>query len=419
MPKTIAVIGAGPAGLAAGIALHRLGFDAAIFEQAPQMEAVGGGILLHSNGLRALDALGVLPRLEAKLRYSGRLTLEAAGGHVLLSVSYADLPVPHPHCAVVLRYDLVDALLQTAQENAVPLFLDRKFSGLTVDKSGVFVSLVATNGTTETRRFDAVVACDGVHSPIRAALGLLPLGAEKPLPPWLRASSPVHTQSNAIREIWGNDGRGFGIMPLPHNETHFFCSAPPRDDWNALLADPAALDNWINSWKPFGPDVLEMVRNVPDWKTVHYGSPALVEAKSWHKGPVFLVGDAAHAMPPNLGQGANAALVDALVLARTLADAAEENSLVDWEKAGRNYQAIRGPFMQKTQQAAHELGFLSHQTVPLVRLLRDEAMKKSACIIPIRNRAVEIAIGHNPPEDAFLGLLPRALHGGGDAGNGQ
>ena len=127
MPKTIAVIGAGPAGLAAGIALHRLGFDAAIFEQAPQMEAVGGGILLHSNGLRALDALGVLPRLEAKLRFSGKLTLEAAGGHVLLSVSYADLPVPHPHCAVVLRYDLVDALLKTAQENAVPLFLDRKF----------------------------------------------------------------------------------------------------------------------------------------------------------------------------------------------------------------------------------------------------------------------------------------------------
>ena len=404
--RHVAVVGAGPGGLAAGIALRRLGFDVSVFEQAPQMEAVGGGILLHSNGLRALSALGVLPKLEPKLRYSGRMALESVGGAVLLSVLYADLPVPHPHSAVVLRYDLVDALLETAKEYDVPLFLDQKFSGITVDANGVSLALTCgKSGTTETRTFDALVACDGVHSPIRNALGLLRGAAPRPLPPWLRASAPVATPDSTIREIWGDDGRSFGIMPLPGDETHFFCSAPPRETWNALLSDPSGVGDWIDGWAAFGPEVHRLARSVPNWATVHYGSPAFVQVKAWHKGPVFLVGDAAHAMPPNLGQGANAALVDALVLARTLANENAKAQL-DWELAGRVYQNLRGPFMRKTQEVARELGFLAHQTAPLVRLLRDEALIQSARIAPIRERAVEIAIGHNPPEDPYLTPLP-------------
>ncbi len=376
------------------------------------MEAVGGGILLHSNGLRAPSALGVLPKLEPQLRYSGRMALESAGAAVLLSVNYADLPVPHPHSAVVLRYALVDALVETASEYAVPLFLDQRFSGLSVDSEGVSLTLTCgKSGTTETQTFDAVVACDGVHSPIRNALGLLRGVAPQPLPPWLRASAPVATPDSTIREIWGDDGRSFGIMPLPGAETHFFCSAPPRETWNALLSDSNALNEWIDGWAAFGPDVYRLARAVPNWATVHYGSPAFVQVNSWHKGPVFLVGDAAHAMPPNLGQGANAALVDALVLARSLAseNAHANGNLPDWEAAGRTYQSLRGPFMDKTQQVALELGFLAHQTAPLVRLMRDEALIQSTRIAPIRERAVEIAIGHNPPEDPFLAPLPDAI----------
>ena len=406
-PLYIAVIGAGPAGLAAGIALKKSGFTVSVFEQAPQSEAVGSGLLLQSNGLRVLDALGTLPHLIPKLRPCTAMTLES-GGRRIFTIPYAELPLSHPYCAAVFRRDLLQALLETARQNDVPLFPGRKCTGVQLPESGrggACLTFAGANGC-ETLPFDAVVACDGVHSPLRNALGLLRGSAPLPCPPWLRVTAPVHTAESTVRELWGRDGRGFGVFPMAGNQTHFFCSAPPRLRWSALLADPAALQNWINGWEHFGSDIARLVRAVPDWGEAHYGIPAFVQTKAWHKSGVFLVGDAAHAMPPNLGQGANAALTDALILARLLACEAERdtNAPPDWENAGRAYQNLRGSFVRKTQRAARGLGFWAEKTGPVTRFLRDEIVLNSAHIPALRNAITQVTVGRNQPEEAFLTL---------------
>ena len=402
----IAVVGAGPAGLASAIALKALGFDVSVFEQAAQIEAVGSGVLLQSNGLRVLEALGVLPRLAPKLRFCSRMTLESAG-RCIFSIPYGDLPVPHAHCAAVMRRDLLAALLQTARESGVPLFLNRKVVGVQTGdgakKRGVCVSFLGENGGEEAHAFDAVIACDGVRSPVRTALGILRGVSPLPAPPWLRTTVPVCTKNNTVRELWGRDGRGFGVFPLLGGETHFFCSAPPRAEWEKLLDNPAALSDWVDSWVHFGPDIFQMVRAVPEWGRVHYGVPAVVQATTWHKNGVFLVGDAAHAMPPNLGQGANAALVDALVLARLLAETAP-----DWSAAGSKYQAVRRPFVRKTQQAAGGLGFWAKKTNRTTQMLRDALVRGSGTVSPMRRHITHVTVGYNPPENGYFAPLDSA-----------
>src|SRR5262245_22692352 len=98
----IAVVGAGPAGLTAAIAGRRLGLDVTVFEQAPNFERIGGGILVHSNGLRVLGALGLVDALEARGRTTAVLRVETAVGRVLSTFDYRKLDIPYNRAMICL-----------------------------------------------------------------------------------------------------------------------------------------------------------------------------------------------------------------------------------------------------------------------------------------------------------------------------
>jgi 2-polyprenyl-6-methoxyphenol hydroxylase-like FAD-dependent oxidoreductase len=382
--------------LTTSLAACQLGLAVTVFDQAPRFDQVGGGILLHSNGLRVLDALGALDTLRPALRFTQVMTLEAAGGRVLAAFDYAHFAVPHNHGAVLLRSTLQMALYDACRSAGVPVRFGHALTSLAQDDDGV--SLRFANGTAE--RFAVVIGCDGMRSAVRQASGLG--GPARPLPTaWLRGTTPVRSESDAVREIWGDDGRGFGILPLPGDRTHFVCEAPPEEEWRRLLELPEALDVWRRSWAPWGEDVLRLVRGVPDWSALHYGRPGLVTLRRWHRGRVFLVGDAAHAMPPDLGQGANAAMVDAVVFVPLLARALRGDG--DLEAAGVRYEAIRRPHIRKTQVAARSLSLASHLRSRLPRDLgRDLIAWNARMRTPLFREAAAIFIGLNPVEEPYL-----------------
>src|SRR5215213_4101158 len=107
----IAIIGAGPAGLTAALAARKSGLEVALFEQAPDFQRIGGGILIHSNGLRVLDALGLLSAFERRVRFAQTLYIVDSAGRRLSSFDYRKLDVPQNRCGVVLRYELQEHLL--------------------------------------------------------------------------------------------------------------------------------------------------------------------------------------------------------------------------------------------------------------------------------------------------------------------
>ena len=147
------------------------------------------------------------------------------------------------------------------------------------------------NGVEE--EFDIVLAGDGLHSQTRRSCGLT--ASEKPLgKAYIRGISDFPSKNSEVREIWGPGGRLFGICPLPGDQTYFFCSVP-YGGWQDILN---RRDEWMASWESFGPDVLAILRAVPDWPRVNYSELYQVQMERWYRPPVFVVGDAAHPWPP-------------------------------------------------------------------------------------------------------------------------
>jgi 2-polyprenyl-6-methoxyphenol hydroxylase-like FAD-dependent oxidoreductase len=253
----LAIVGGGPAGLVAALTANRCGIETVVFEQAESFRRIGGGILLHSNGLRVLHALGVLDGFEPRLLTTQKLLLLLADGQLVGEVDYSTIAVPQNRCGVVLRHVLHEYLMEAAQTRGVDIRFSHRLETLSFRDREVELGF----GNGYACRADLVLACDGIHSATRSAAGIagkkIPIGEA-----YLRTVSDVPVATSVIREIWGNDGRRFGICPLREHRTYIFCSVP-LGVWDDIRNNRLA--EWIESWSPFGSEVTSLKRAVPDW----------------------------------------------------------------------------------------------------------------------------------------------------------
>ncbi|MBA3532709.1 MAG: FAD-dependent monooxygenase, partial [Ardenticatenales bacterium] len=374
----IAIVGAGPAGLTAALVAHRLGLEVTLFEQAPNFERIGGGILLHSNGQRVLEALGLLESFRPQMRFSSRLIAEKAGGGALNVIDYAALPIPHACAAIVLRYHLQEHLLQATMAAQIPVHFDHRCTGLTRSDGKVRVQFA--NGVTE--MFDVVIACDGVHSRVRTEAGV-PFKKVAIGEGWIRGVADYPIAETAPREMWGADGRRFGIAPLQEGKSYFYARVP-LGRWPEILQ--SGLDDWIESWREYGPQVMQLLRSVDEWGRVNYSELHEIRMPRWYEPPLFFVGDAAHAMTPNLGQGANSSMVDALVLMQLLAQGQQRGTPL--AKVGEQYDVIRRPFVTRIQSTARQMGQVAGLSNPVARRVTEGVMGLVAKIGPVQQHTM-------------------------------
>ncbi|MBI3964749.1 MAG: FAD-dependent monooxygenase [Chloroflexi bacterium] len=448
----LAIVGAGPAGLTAAIAARRLGLDVAVFERASSFRRVGGGLLFHSNGQRVLDALGILEDARSRLLLCWEIGVELPNGRRLSTADYRTLDVPYNLAAVFLRADLQEYLLGAARD----LGVDVRFGHdcLAVDLLDGGARLRFEGGAEHLAA--VVIGADGLGSAVRASLGL----ASSPRAvgeAYLRGVAPVHLQSDAMREIWGPDGRRFGLAPLPNHQTYFFCSVP-IGEWAVIRRE--RLRDWLDGWRGYGADVRRVLAAVPSWEDVNYDELREIVLDRWHRPPVFLVGDAAHAMTPNLGQGANSALVDALVLVRLLAPLLRDTAVADAHAAsatpdlpaepttmtdapaaltrasqrpagspapesrpesthsarrlpdlaeldavGREYERVRKPFVTRVQTTSRQIGWLASLRARPARLARDLLVTTLDCVPALRRRALLLGAGYNLADESYFARL--------------
>jgi 2-polyprenyl-6-methoxyphenol hydroxylase-like FAD-dependent oxidoreductase len=125
-----------------------------------------------------------------------------------------------------------------------------------------------------------------------------------------------------------------------------------------------------------------------------------IHASEWAKPPVFLVGDAAHAMTPNVGQGANSAMVDAFVLMQMLKKSEKENGSLS--EVGKIYTNLRRPFVTKIQNTARQSGELAAKTSTAAHLARNLLFAASRNLGFLRRRNLLITAGYNPSENEYL-----------------
>jgi 2-polyprenyl-6-methoxyphenol hydroxylase-like FAD-dependent oxidoreductase len=386
----IAIVGAGPAGLTAAITAAHFGLMTTVFDGAEDFTRVGGGIVIHSNGLRVLERLGLLESFKPLIFPCRKLVLELGGQYEIVS-DYGELPIPHNYLAIVLRYQLQEHLLTSARKVAPILFAHRCTYA---EARQAHARLEFANGARA--EFEVVIGADGAHSQVRQSLGVSVVkkaaGAA-----YLRGVTELPSHPPVVREIWGSDGRRFGIAPLTEGRTYFYCSAP-RGQWHEVLSQ--RLGAWIDTWNPYGELVRSALHRVPDWNAVNYDEPEDVRLKRWYSPPVFLIGDAAHAMTPNYGQGANAAMVDAVVLLTLLARSLQNGSSL--AEVGREYESIRRQFVDQTQTAAWRLGVVAQWRSPLARSLRDRTIRFLSKLRPLSRTDLLLLAGHNPREEHYL-----------------
>ncbi|WP_307808389.1 FAD-dependent monooxygenase [Streptomyces oryzae] len=313
------VIGAGIGGLTAAAALAARGWSVTVLERARKLEPVGAGIGIAPNGLRALDVLGLGDPVrelrtwrgeEGGLRSpSGRWLARTTGDRA--AARYGDSVVLLPRAALV-------ELLRSRLPGTVEL---RTGTAATVTDPGApDRSATVTTEEGDTRTADLVVAADGIHSPTRRALFPQHPGPRYAgFTTWRFLTEPP-AGGVAPHETWGR-GRMWGTNTLPDGRIYAYAAAEVPAGEQAPQGERAALLRLYGDWHRPLPQLIEAVPEEDVLRNdVHHMTDPL---PAHHAGRVALLGDAAHAMAPGLGQGGNQAVEDAVVLAQ-LADPAGE-----------------------------------------------------------------------------------------------
>ncbi|MEV4800925.1 FAD-dependent monooxygenase [Nonomuraea sp. NPDC049421] len=404
------VIGGGIGGLSAGVALLRKGWDVTVLERAPAVEPVGSGLAIAANALKALDVVGLGDRIRALAHAQGPMGLRRADGRWLARATEEEADDAYGDSVVVmLRATLLDVLTGALAETGGPGRLRLDTTVTEVDAERGVVRTQA--GDLEA---DLVVAADGIHSATRRDLfpghpgpvyagvtawrGLIPLAdleeSQDPRAPSRSPETGSRDGRDALRmprsESWGR-GTVFGIHQLAGDLVYVYATdvAPPggtaADEREELLR---RFGDWHEPIPALlrAADPARIIRN-----DVHYHATPL---PAFHRGRVALVGDAAHAMTPNLGQGACQAIEDAVVLAHLADPGASGGGLAA-------YSAARTQRTARVVRRSMTLCRLTKWRNPAAVWLRDAGVAAASRLSPdLMLRSMDEVLRWRPPAQA-------------------
>jgi 2-polyprenyl-6-methoxyphenol hydroxylase-like FAD-dependent oxidoreductase len=364
VPRSALIIGAGIGGLTAGIALRRVGWEVTAFERAPDLDAVqaGGGIHLWHNAMRVLTGLGIGDQVLAAGWRQQVAEFCTWRGQVLASWPIAS----HELRFGVPTVGISRADLQPVLVGALDMPPRLGLPCVDIRDEGDHVVACFADGTRACG--DILVGADGLHSAVRARLR-----TERPpryagYTVWQAIIDfpPERVPSGTFRVLYGRGSRfayyhvggrrlyWFGLTNAPARERDPDCG--PRDRLLALFAD------WA--------DPVEAIVEATDSQSIQRQDIRdRKPVRPWGRGPVTLLGDAAHPMTFNVGQGACQAIEDAAVLARCL------NEADDAVAALRSYERLRQRRTAAITRRAWRLGAAAAWENPVACVVRDRAIR--------------------------------------------
>jgi salicylate hydroxylase len=352
----VLIVGGGIGGLAAALALSRKGIPSQVIEQAPEFKEIGAGIQLGPNVFRMFEVLGLTAEMNKWAVFPRGLEMRDS----MTGKTFVELPVDHrffekyhaPY-AVIHRADLLNVIYDACKvSNLIRLTTSQKV--ITLDERSNGVAVGTESG--ETFEGAAVIGCDGLWSTVRAHI----VGDGKPVVSGhiaYRAVLPTEEWPKEYRInkmiLWGGEKTHLVHYPLRRGELFnlvvVFHSDRYEEGWDTY-GDPEELHaKFAEKCEP----VRALLAKVNAWKMwVLCDRPPI---KSWSKGRMTLLGDAAHPMLQYLAQGANMAMEDAVCLAEQVVA-----SNGDYATAFQKYQALRYLRTARVQLMARVFGQIYH-----------------------------------------------------------
>lgn len=361
MVSDVVIAGAGIGGLTLAVALRRRGIRVRVFERARTFAAVGAGIALPANGVKALQTL----RLGGAVTDGGMVVartaiLDSRGRQLGTEVDLTEVYEAMGASLVALHRARLHQILLDAVGPGV-ITAGAEVTSFERDDSSVHVTLADGQRVAA----ELLVGADGLHSNVRAQL----LGRQAPVysgyTSWRGVTS---TGSVAVpdrtTESWGR-GERFGIVPIGFGEIYWFAvadAAPNGRDVDVRRE----LHSRFGSWHA---PIAAIIEATPPDRIVRTDICDRDPITRWHSGRVVLLGDAAHPMTPNLGQGAGQAIEDAVVL-----DACLASSAPTLEDALARYEERRVARANGIVRASRWFGAVAQWSHPVVAWIRNRAM---------------------------------------------
>ena len=315
------IAGAGFAGLTAACALAQRGWSVRVHERGEKLRTTGAGIYIYENGLRVLEAVGAYEAAVAGANPAHKREVRDEGNR-LISVHRWDASA---RAFSIVRQRVINALADAASRAGVEIVTGSTIAG--ASPNGEF--LLADGSRL---RADLVVGADGSNSRVRDSLGLLaqrrllPDGAIRLLIEKTDAER-ASEEGNKTVEYWSGSRR---LLYTPCSDTDVYIALTMLDSDLAARRVPLDLAAWTRSF----PRLDALIARLGD--DARYDRFEVLRLKRWSAGKVALIGDAAHALPPNLGQGGGFAMMNALSLAVYLDRHVDvTDALVRWERDER------------------------------------------------------------------------------------
>lgn len=359
-----AIIGGGIGGLTLAVAMQRRGFDAIVYENAPEWKPLGAGLTITGNAVKAFRAIG----LEQDILSAGKVieklkVLDIRGREITDTDSVA---MSRRYGVVnnfaIHRADLHHALISNLRPGAV--ILGKSCIDLAIGDDGVTMKF--RDGTTASAEY--VIACDGIHSVARTKFlpSVAPRYAGYTCWRGIATDLPDDFDWSQTTETWGPGSR-FGVVPLKGNKVYWFaCLNSTR---NNPMMRSLTRNDLLNFFGSYHKPVPQLIRGTISDRIIWNDIIDLPPIKKFAFGNVVLMGDAAHATTPNMGQGACMAIEDAAVLVKCLTGNA------DPVQAFATFEAERIARTTKIVNDSWRIGKLAQLNNPVLGTIRNTALR--------------------------------------------
>lgn len=363
-PRHVLIAGAGIGGLTLACALQRAGLRATVFERAEALRPVGAGIVVQMNAAVALRRIGLCDAVVAEgERAEQTLILDSTGARIT-AVDVRSLQEELAIPMVAMHRARLQAVLRAHAGPEEAVRLGVSVTGFEDDGARVTVTL--SNG--ETVSGDVLVGADGLRSAVRTGL----LGAQPTrysgYTSW-RGVCPGADLVSAgqVTETWGPGAR-FGIVPIGHGEVYWFATLnAPAGAEDAPGQTLAVLQERFAGWHA---PIAKLLAATPPERVLRTDIHDRPPMRHWSRGRVTLLGDAAHPMTPNLGQGGCQAIEDGVVLGECLAAPGSV------EDALRAYEARRVKRANALVVRSHQVGRVAQWENGAARFVRDALFRR-------------------------------------------
>ena len=356
--KKADIIGAGIGGLTTAVALEQIGYSSKIYEQAAELKPVGAGILLAGNAMKVFRELGLNKELKSKgVPLNGMNVVDIN----MRTISKIDLGF------VKEKYDLQSvaihrgALQQTLLDNLknTEILLDHRLENLTKEEDGYLMNFKNGNSI----KPSLLLGADGIDSQVRNAIfpNTEIRGTQQMCWRGVVDFDLPKGYQKEVFEIWGNGSR-LGFSQITEKKVYWFAVVNFKDKREISNG------KWKAPYKNYPDFIQQLINDTPSNQIHEAEITDLKPIKKWHDEFACLIGDAAHATTPNMGQGACQSIEDAYAIAQSLK---EDESPTAFAK----YQKSRIAKAHKVVNMSRMIGNIGHWKNPIAIAMRNGMMR--------------------------------------------